>query len=159
MRAALPPSAARRLEHCRETAMFLIGFPLLVLSFAIYNMIAFLLPGLAWSQEIVKIRMVSGADWTLTPGELVVGLSVIILFFEMLKATRLSTRTIVDHALSTVLFIGMIVEFLLVRQAASGTFFLLLVISFVDVVGGFTITIRTAQRDISVEGVDKIQAA
>ena len=53
--------------------------------------------------------------------------------------------------LSTLLFIGMVVEFLLVKQAASGTFFLLLVISFVDVVGGFTITIRTAQRDISVE--------
>jgi hypothetical protein len=51
----------------------------------------------------------------------------------------------------------MIVEFLLVKQAATGTFFLLLVISFVDVVGGFTITIRTAQRDISIDGNEKIQ--
>lgn len=131
--------------------MFLVGFPLLIIPFAIYNMIAFLLPGLAWSQEITRVHMMSGADWTLTPGELLIGLSVILLFFEMLKATRLSTRTIVDHVLSTLLFIGMIVEFLLVPQAASGTFFLLLVISFVDVAGGFTITIRTAQRDITVE--------
>jgi hypothetical protein len=82
-----------------------------------------------------------------------------VLFFEMLKATRMSTRTIIDHALSTLIFIAMIVEFLLVKQAASGTFFLLLVISFVDVVGGFTITIRTAQKDISIEGAEKIQAA
>ena len=138
--------------------MFLIGFPLLIIPLAIYNMIAFLLPGLGWTQEMLRIHMMSGADWTLTPGELLVGCSTIILFFEMLKATRLSTRTIIDHGLSTVIFIGMIVEFLLVKQAATGTFFLLLVISFVDVVGGFTITIRTAQRDVSIEGNEKIQA-
>ena len=139
--------------------MFLVGFPLLLIPFAIYNMIAFLLPGIGWTQEMVRIHMVSGADWTLTPGELLISIGVVVLFFEMLKATRLSTRTIVDHLLSTVLFIGMIVEFLLVKQAASGTFFLLLVISFVDVAGGFTITIRTAQRDITVEEPERVHAA
>jgi hypothetical protein len=141
----------------REPGMSLIGLPLLIIPFAIYNMIAFLLPGIGWTQEMAKIHMMSGADWTFTPGELLIGVSIILLFFEMLKATRLSTRTIIDHGLSTVIFIAMIVEFLLVRQAATGTFFLLLVISFVDVVGGFTITIRTAQRDISIEGSEKIQ--
>ena len=139
--------------------MFLVGFPLLLIPFAIYNMIAFLLPGIGWNQEMVRVHMVSGADWTLTPGELLISIGVVVLFFEMLKATRLSTRTIVDHVLSTLLFIGMIVEFLLVKQAASGTFFLLLVISFVDVAGGFTITIRTAQRDITVEEPERHAAA
>jgi hypothetical protein len=139
--------------------MFLLGFPLLLIPFVIYNMIAFLLPGIGWSEQMAKIHMMSGADWTFTPGELLVAVGIIVLFFEMLKSTRLSTRTIIDHGLSTVVFIAMIVEFLMVKQAASGTFFLLLVISFVDVVGGFTITIRTAQRDISVEGADRIQAA
>ncbi len=139
--------------------MFMIGFPLLIIPFAIYNMVAFLLPGIKWTQDMATIHMMSGADWTFTPGELLVSVSIIVLFFEMLKSTRLTTRTIVDHGLSTVIFIAMIVEFLLVKQAATGTFFLLLVISFVDVVGGFTITIRTAQRDITVEGGEKIAAA
>ena len=31
--------------------MYLIGFPLLVIPFAIYNMIAFLTPGLSRSEE------------------------------------------------------------------------------------------------------------
>ena len=137
--------------------MFLIGFPLLVVSFAFYNMIAFLTPGLSWTHDIAQFHMMSGAEWTLTPSDILITVSILILFAEMLKATRLSTRTIIDHLLSTVLFVGMLVEFLLVRQAATGTFFLLLVISFVDVAGGFTITIRTAQRDISVDGVEKIQ--
>jgi len=139
--------------------MYFVGIPLLIIPFAVYNMVAFLLPGIAWSQEMARIHMMSGADWTFTPGELLIAFSIVVLFFEMLKATRMSTRTIIDHMLSTVLFIGMIVEFLLVRQAATGTFFLLLVISFVDVVGGFTITIRTAQRDITVEDAEEAHPA
>ena len=134
--------------------MFLIGFPLLIIPFAVYNIIAFLLPGLAWTQEIASVRMISEADWRLTLGDLMVAVAILILFVEMMKSTRMSTRTIVDHMLSMLLFIGMLVEFLLVKQAATTTFFLLLVISFVDVLGGFTITIRTAQRDISFSGIE-----
>ena len=128
--------------------MYLLGFPLLVIPFAIYNMVVFLTPGVLWTNEVVRVHMLSG--------ELLLVFSIMVLLVEMMKSTRLSTRTIIDHTLSTILFIGMIVEFLLVRQAATGTFFLLLVISFVDVVGGFIITIRTATRDISVEGVENI---
>jgi hypothetical protein len=136
--------------------MFLIGFPLLVVPFALYNMIAFLTPGVSWTQDIAQFHMMSGAEWMLTPSDILITLSILILFVEMLKSTRLSTRTIVDHLLSTVLFVGMLVEFLLVTQAATGSFFLLLVISFVDVAGGFTITIRTAQRDITIDGAEKV---
>jgi hypothetical protein len=136
--------------------MFLIGFPLLIVPFAVYNIIAFLTPGLGWAQEIASVRMISQADWKLAVGDLLVALSILILFVEIAKSTRMSTRAIVDHMLSTLLFIGMLVEFLLVKQAASATFFLLLVISFVDVVAGFTITIRTAKRDIAFEGVEQV---
>ena len=64
-------------------------------------------------------------------------MAVLLLFVEMMKSTRIGIRTVVDHALSLLLFLGMLVEFLLVKQAATATFFLLLVISFVDVLGGF----------------------
>jgi hypothetical protein len=100
--------------------------------------------------------MLSGADFILTPEDILVTLSVLLLFGEMLKSTKMTSRTIIDHMLSTLLLIGILVEFLLVPQAASATYFLLMVISFDDVVGGFTITIRTAQRDIAVDS-DRIQ--
>ena len=54
-----------------------------------------------------------------------------------------------------ILFVGMGAEFLLVKQAATSTFFLLLVISFVDVAGGFAISMRAAQRDVMVNEVRK----
>ena len=40
----------------------------------------------------------------------------------------------------------------MVKQAATSTFLLLLVICIVDVVGGFSISIRAATRDYNVEG-------
>src|SRR6185436_20579867 len=143
-----------------RSTMYLIGFPLLVVPFAVYNIIEFLIPGATpgafWSHAIAQIGLASGAQWTLTTGDLMIALSLIILFVEILKSTRLSTRSIIDHLLSTVLFVIMLIEFLLVKQAATGTFFLLLIISFVDVVGGFSVSIRTAQRDIEIEGGNSI---
>ena len=136
--------------------MSLIGIPLLLISFAIYNIVAFLMPGLDWSAALTHVSMVSGAVWTLSAGDMLIVLAILLLFGEVMKATRVGIRTIVDHALSLVLFLGMLVEFLLVKQAATGTFFLLLVISFVDVLGGFAVTLRSAQRDLTVEGVEHV---
>jgi hypothetical protein len=136
--------------------MFLIGFPLLLVPFAIYNIIAFLMPDVSWTGTVASIHMLSGADWTMTAGQVLVAFAILLLFGEMMKATRIGVRTVVDHGLSLVLFLAMLVEFLLVPQAATGIFFLLLVVSFVDVLGGFAVTLRTAQRDLSVQGLDNL---
>jgi hypothetical protein len=135
--------------------MYLLGFPLLLIPFAVYNIVVFLLPGLSLTAPFTHVGMVSGADWTLSVGELIVTLALLLLFGEMLKATRIAMRTVIDHVLSLVLFLAMLVEFLLVGQAATGTFFLLMIVSFVDVIGGFAVTLRSAQRDLTVEGVER----
>ena len=132
--------------------MFMLGFPLLLIPFAIYNIIAFLMPGVSWTGTITSVHMMSGGDWTMSAGDMLVALGVVVLFGEVMKSTRIGIRTVVDHALSLTLFLGMLVEFLLVKQAATATFFLLLVISFIDVLGGFAVTLRSAQRNLTVEG-------
>jgi hypothetical protein len=43
---------------------------------------------------------------------------------------------------------------MLVKQAASATFFLILVMSFFDVVGGFTLGLRSRRRKVIVEHVE-----
>ncbi len=138
--------------------MFMLGFPLLLVPFAIYNIVAFLMPGVSWTGTLTSVHMVSGADWTMSAGDILVALAVLVLFGEVLKSTRIGMRTVIDHGLSLIVFLGMLVEFLLVKQAASATFFLLLVISFIDVIGGFAVTLRSAQRDLTVEGVEHISS-
>ena len=61
--------------------MYLIGFPLLIIPFAIYNMIAFLTPGVNWTDKVPTIHLVSGQDWTVTPEDLLLGFSM----FQILR--------------------------------------------------------------------------
>jgi membrane-anchored protein YejM (alkaline phosphatase superfamily) len=136
--------------------MFMLGFPLLLIPFAIYSIIAFLMPGVAWSSVVSTVHMMSGVDWTMTTGDVLVALAILLLCGEVMKSSRISRRTIIDHALSLILFLGMLIEFILVKQAATATFFLLLVVGFIDVLGGFAVTLRSAQRDLTVGGVERV---
>jgi hypothetical protein len=131
--------------------MFVLGFPLLLIPFAVYNMIAFLTPGVGWTTPVATIHMMSGEDWVLTWEDLLLAFTILLLAVEMLKSTRIGRRSIVDHVLAMALFIAMLVEFLLVRQAGTSTFFLLTMIGLVDVLVGFIVAIRTSQRQVEIE--------
>jgi hypothetical protein len=132
--------------------MFPAGLPLLLIPFALYNILVFLTPGFAWNQEIWRVHMISGAEWSITPAVAIVAGSVVILLVEMLRTTRRAgRRTIMEHVLSMILFVAMLVEFMAVKGVASATFFLLLVISFVDVAAGFAVSVGTARRDILLD--------
>jgi hypothetical protein len=131
--------------------MAFIGFPLLLISFAIYNIIAFLMPGVSWTATLFSVQLISTETLSLSGGDLLIAVSMLFLFLEIVKWGRLGARFIVDHLLAVLLFIVMLIEFLVVRQAATPTFFLLLVLSFVDVIGGFSVTIRSAQRQVTIE--------
>jgi len=131
--------------------MFVLGFPLLLIPFAIYNMIAFLTPGLSWTAPVTTVRMMSGQDWAVNGKDLLIASSVLLLAVEIIKSTRIGMRTIVDHMLAMLLFIAMLVEFLLVGRAATSTFFLLTIITLVDVLVGFTVSVRSSQRQVEIE--------
>jgi hypothetical protein len=130
--------------------MYLIGIPLLIVPFAIYNIVAFLF-NVGFDGVLFTIHMPSGVDLNVTTSDLLLILSVFLLFVEILKATRMGARAIVDHMLSLILFVVMLAEFLMLPKAATSTFLLLLVICFVDVMAGFSVSIRTAQRDIGFD--------
>jgi hypothetical protein len=126
--------------------MFLVGAPLLMLSFAVYNILVFLMPGFSWTREVFRFPTLTEADWGLTAGDIIVAASILLLLVEIIKTARVARRGVVDHTLSLLLFGGMVAEFLLVKEVVTTTFFLLLVISFVDVFGGFAIASGVARR-------------
>jgi hypothetical protein len=130
--------------------MYLIAFPLLLLPFVLYMMVTFLLD-MELTTPLFNVPLLSGRTMAVSTGDFLVLLGIFLLYLEILKATRLASRAIMDHILSFVLFIGMIIVFIAVPRAATATFLMLLSLSCIDVLGGFTITIRTAQRDIAVD--------
>jgi hypothetical protein len=135
--------------------MFVLGFPLLLLPFVIYNIVAFIfsLSNDIWTAPVTTVHMMSGQDWALTWEDILLAGSAFLLWIEIIKATRLGTRGVMDHILAMALFIVMIVEFLLVARAATSTFFLLTVFALFDVLAGFIAGTRSnAPRRIEVEG-------
>ena len=92
----------------------------------------------------------SGGEFYLKVGDLFVIAGLVALFFEIIKAARLGAGTIVDHMLSTATFIVALVEFLLVPFCGTATFFFLMLMSLIDVVAGYSVSILAARRDYSV---------
>ncbi len=132
--------------------MFVLGFPLLLVPFAIYNMIAFLTPGVSWTAPVTTVHMMSGQDWVLTWEDILIAFAIFLLWVEIIKSTRIGMRSVMDHILAMALFVAMLVEFLLVQRAGTSTFFLLMIIGLVDVLAGFIVSVRSATRQIEVEG-------
>ena len=129
------------------------SIPLLIVPFIIFNLgLAGMLGGGSagpWEQVLFTIPMMSGGDWSMTLGDLTILIALILLFVEIMKSTRTSNASVIDHLLSTFVFVAYLVEFLLVRGAAHSVFFILLVIALVDLVAGFSVSIRSAGRDVS----------
>ncbi len=135
----------------------LIAIPLLFIPVAIYAIvIGFGVLGSgglsaaqqALSDPLFSIPMVSGSAWNVGTGDLILFLSLILLFFELLKSTSSQKVAIINHALSMILFVFCLVAFLLFKGFATSTFFLILTMVMLDVLAGFIVTIISARKDL-----------
>ncbi len=126
--------------------------PLMIVPLVLYNLGLFGLFGggdAPWAQQLLSVPMMSGGTFVLTLADLMILIALLLSFFEILKSTRTSNASVVDHLLSTFVFVAFLVEFLLVRGAATSLFFTLTVITFVDVLAGFTVSLRASSRDVN----------
>ncbi|MGK7916719.1 MAG: hypothetical protein AB4038_14440 [Prochloraceae cyanobacterium] len=97
---------------------------------------------------MLGIDLVSGARWELTGGDLLLLFGLLVLYFEILKATRTNVASVINHTLSTLVFVVFAIEFVTVTIAGNSIFFLLGLMSLIDAIAGFSITIVAARRDI-----------
>jgi hypothetical protein len=141
-------------------------FPLLAVPVIVYNLMAFTFSGQVDASGVVRtmadqianpayavarIPMVSeGAVWAVTSGDLLVLLSMGFFFVEILKSTSTGSATIANHAVSMVVFIICLIEFLLIKNFATSVFFILTIMSLLDVLAGVVVTIISARRDFTV---------
>ena len=130
--------------------MMLTNVPLLIVPFLVYNIQVIFNGGVGvWDQEVFTMPLV-GANWTMSMGDLMIVVGLFLLFFEVIKATRIGSSAVVDHLLSTFVLIAYLVEFIVYQHAAHSVFFVLMIIALIDVLAGFVISIRSATRDVNV---------
>jgi len=101
---------------------------------------------------LFEFSLPSTREIIITVSDAFILVSIFFLYIETFKATRTSNISIVDHALSLLVFVIFLIEFLVVPQLGNTTFLFLMVTSLMDVVLGFTVTISTAKRDINFGG-------
>lgn len=124
----------------------MIGFPLLLIPFAIYNIFVFLMPGVAFTAPVASVTLMSGVQWAPTFGDALLALTALLLMFEVIKAARPGARYLTDHLLSLIVSGAAVAEFLLLVPFGTSTFFLLTVLMVVEFIAGVSIGFRNRQR-------------
>ena len=122
--------------------MSMVGFPLLLIPLAIYNIVVFFMPGVSLTEPLVKVTLLSGAEWPITLSDMLLTLGVLLLLSEIVKSARPGAKYLTDHLLSLIVFGGAAAEFLLWPRFGASTFFLLTTLALVDFLSGLALRAR-----------------
>ncbi|WP_448035093.1 hypothetical protein [Bradyrhizobium liaoningense] len=122
----------------------MVGFPLLLIPLAVYNIIAFLMPSVSFSDVLFKVPMITGESWPVTLADLLLALGVVLLLLEVVKGARPGSKFLMDHLLSLIVFGAAAAEFVMWPKFGNSTFFLLVLLAMADFLGG--IAQRTRRR-------------
>jgi len=129
----------------------IFAIPSLVWILLAYLGIVYLSGGKTLYETAFSAHLFSGTTLTVTTAGLLVLIGLVFLFFEVIKATRPSNISVIDHMLSTLVFIGYLITFIVVPAAGNQFFLMLLLMSLFDVMAGFTVSIVSARRDIGLD--------
>jgi hypothetical protein len=132
--------------------MPMVGFPLLLIPLAIYNIIVLLMRDVSLSAPLASVPLMSGESWPVTLGDILLALGILLLLFEVIKGARAGAKYLTDHLLSLIVFAGAAAEFLLLPRFSTSTFFLLVLLALVDFLSGIALRARRGQAAARVSG-------
>jgi hypothetical protein len=126
------------------------SFPLLALSLGIFAFADVTSSGAWYHSNWLNIQLMSGANWQISGGDAFLAFSMVLLFVELIRATHSGGDSIVNHALSAVVFIVSLLLFCTRTGFGNSTFFLFTSMTLLDFMAGFIITAVTARRDTTL---------
>jgi hypothetical protein len=126
----------------------MVGFPLLLIPLAIYNIIVFLMPGVSFTDPLVKLTLMSGAELPVTLSDVLLTLGILLLLAEVIKGARPGAKYLTDHLLSLIVFGAAAAEFMLWPKFGTSTYFLMTALALVDFLSG--LALRTRRRAVAV---------
>jgi hypothetical protein len=138
--------------------MSMVGFPLLLIPVAIYNIIVFLMPGVSFAEPIVKLTLMSGTEWPVTLSDMLLALGVVMLMFEVIKGARPGAKYLMDHLLSLIVFGAAAAEFVLWPRFGTSTYFLLALLALVDFLSGIALRTRRSAMVASAPAMSRKSA-
>jgi hypothetical protein len=126
--------------------MSMVGFPLLLIPLAVYNIIVFLMPGVSLTEPVLRLTLMSGAEWPITLGDMLLALGILLLLLEIIKGARPGAKYLTDHLLSLIVFGAAAAEFLLWPKFGTSIYCLLTLLALVDFISGTALRVRRGTR-------------
>ena len=136
----------------------MVGFPLLLIPLAIYNIIVFLMPGVSLGDPLVTVPLMSGAAWPVTLGDILLAIGVVVLLLEVIKGARPGAKYLTDHLLSLIVCGGAIAEFLLWPRFGNSIYFLLTLLALADFLSGLALRTRRGTQAVAAPAVSRREA-
>ncbi len=100
------------------------------------------MPGVSFAEPLVRLTLMSGAEWPLNLSDMLVALGIFLLLLEVIKGARPGAKYLTDHLLSLIVFGGAGAEFVLLPQFGTSTYFLLALLALVDFLSGIALRAR-----------------
>src|SRR6476620_7587148 len=99
-----PASVVRVSSPSYVRPLAMVGFPLLLIPLAVYNIIVFLMPTVSLSEPVLRLTLMSGAEWPIALGDMLLAFAALMLLFEVIKGARPGAKYLTDHLLSLIVF-------------------------------------------------------
>src|SRR5437660_7492666 len=132
--------------------MSMVGFPLLLIPLAIYNIIALLMRDVTFVEPLLTLTLMSGVEWAVTLSDVLLALGLLLLLLEIIRGARPGAKFLTDHLLSLIVFGAAAAEFLLLPRFGTTTYFLLTLLALLDFLSGIALRPRRGTTKLATAG-------
>ncbi|WP_420393629.1 hypothetical protein [Acuticoccus sp.] len=104
-----------------------------------------------WSDAVLGMTLVSGQNWALSYGDLIITVAIVLMLFSILRTASTSRMTVLGNMVMVLVLCVYIVLFLTVDFAGTSTFFILTMIALIDTLA--TVSVSLVASHSSVDAV------
>lgn len=101
-----------------------------------------------WNDTVFDMTLVSGQNWALSNGDLIIVISVILLLFSVLRTASHNPMTVLGNIVMVLILCIYIVLFLTVDFAGTSVFFILTIIALVDTLITVSVSLVASHSDV-----------
>lgn len=124
--------------------------PFLAFSIILYYALVSL-GGIPLDRILFSLPLPSGVGLSVTLAELLILIAVFLGFFELLGSTSATTVAIISHGLQMIIFLIALLLFLLLPAFGSATFLIITMMTLINTIAGYSVSIMRARRDFSFD--------
>jgi hypothetical protein len=103
-----------------------------------------------WNEAVIGFTLVSGQNWALSHGDVLITIAIVCLLFSMLRSASAHRGTVVGNMIMVLVLCAYIVCFLTVGFCGTSVFFIILMIALIDTLATVSISMVASHSPVHV---------